>query len=86
VDDVLARQAGDVRAGPTDVLPLDHRDPLSVTSQRPRQQFAGLAAAEHDEVIFFNVGHDLLPVFVYGWWRCEASQDHVPQTGKTPKA
>ena len=59
VDHVFAGQAGDVRAGAAKVLPLDYRRPLPLGGQRPRQEFAGLAAAQHDDVIFFWFGRHL---------------------------
>src|SRR5262249_39478900 len=60
VNDVLAREAGDVRARPADVLAFDDRNSSAFRRQRPRQQFSGLAAAEHEEVILFDLGHLLL--------------------------
>ena len=56
VDDVLARQAGDVRAGAADVPALDDRHLLSLGGEGPRQVFARFTTAQHDDVVFFGHG------------------------------
>ena len=50
VDDVLARQTGDVGAGTADIFPLNHRHARALFGQRPGDVFAGFAAAEHQDV------------------------------------
>jgi hypothetical protein len=47
VDDVLAWQAGDVRARTTDQLPLHDSRVVAFTRHRPGQVLASLAAADH---------------------------------------
>ena len=61
VDDVLARQAGDVGAGPADVPPLDDRHAPSPRGQRPGEELAGRPAAQDDHVVIFRMRHDLPP-------------------------
>ncbi len=48
VDDVFARQAGDVRARPANVFAIDDCDPLSFASKRPRSNGRTRATTEHD--------------------------------------
>ena len=51
MDDVFARQAGDVRARPANVPALDDRYPLPLGRERPGEVFARFPAAEDDEVV-----------------------------------
>jgi hypothetical protein len=55
MDDVFAGQAGDVRAGAAEVFPLDHGRALPLRRQRPGEELARLAAAQHDDVKLFEV-------------------------------
>jgi hypothetical protein len=57
VDDVLARQAGDVRARPADQLPLHHRRALPFPRHGPGQVLACLAAADHQDVVVLDLSH-----------------------------
>src|SRR5207237_1290429 len=56
VDDVLARQAGDVRAGAADVPALDDRHLLPLGGESPGQVFTRLTASQHDDVVLFGHG------------------------------
>ena len=56
VDDVFARQAGDVRARAAHIFALDDDDALSLLRGGPGDQFSAGAAAEDDEIIFFRIG------------------------------
>src|SRR5262252_6807956 len=47
VNDVLAGQTSDVRAGATDVFPVDNRYALPLTRKSPRGQRASRAAAQN---------------------------------------
>ena len=60
VDDVLARQAGDVGARPADIPPLDDRRALPLRGQRPGQELAGRPAAQDDHVVFLGLRHVFL--------------------------
>ena len=55
VDDVLARQAGDVRARSANVLAIDDDNVLSFSSKRPGSYSRTRAAAQNDHVEFFRV-------------------------------
>jgi len=57
VDDVLARQARDVRTRAADQFALDDCDSAPFLRQRPSNVFARFATAEHEIVIVINVGH-----------------------------
>src|SRR5260370_2711834 len=48
VDDVLAWQAGDVRARSADVFAIDYGDPFSFSSKGPRTNRRTRATTEHD--------------------------------------
>ena len=48
VDNVLAWQAGDVRAGSANVFAIDDCDPFSFASKRPRSNGRTRATTEHD--------------------------------------
>ena len=55
VNDVLARQAGNVRAGTAHIALLYDHDALVGTAEMPRNGFSRLAAAEHHGIIGINV-------------------------------
>lgn len=59
MDDVLARQARDVRARPPDQLPLDDGGVLAFGSRRPGKVFAGFTAADDENVV--GLGRGRLP-------------------------
>jgi hypothetical protein len=61
MDYVLARKTSDVRAGTSDVLSFYHDGSLSFLGLGPGNVFAGFAAAEHNEIVFFD-WHRGLPV------------------------
>src|SRR6185437_14039318 len=54
VNDVLARQAGDVGTGAADVALLDDDHPLAGFAEAPGDGFARLAAAENNGVVSFR--------------------------------
>src|SRR5262249_12169693 len=61
-DFVLARQAGDVRAGPTDPAALDDHAAALGARHVPGQQLAARAAAKHEVLVRFRLSHTpLLP-------------------------
>src|ERR1700676_1219864 len=57
VDEVLARQAGNIGAGTAHITLLYDRDALAGTAEMPRYRFSRLAAAEHHGIIDINGGH-----------------------------
>src|SRR5580692_4103769 len=54
VDNVLAGQAGDVRAGATDVFAFNHGYPASLLPKSPGRQFPSGPATENHYIIFFR--------------------------------
>ena len=54
VDNVLARQARDVRTGTSDPFPLDDHGPEAFFGQGPGEILTAFAAAEDDEIEFFR--------------------------------
>jgi Kef-type K+ transport system membrane component KefB len=50
-------QAGDVRAGPADVLPFHHRGATALARRCPREVLASLAAADDKDVVVLLSGH-----------------------------
>src|SRR3984893_896878 len=62
VDEVLARQAGNIGAGAAHIALLYYRDALAGTAKVPRDRFSRLAAAEHHGIIGINCGHDQFPL------------------------
>jgi len=61
VDEVLARQAGNIGAGTAHIALLYDHDAFAGTAEMPRYRFSRLAAAEHHGIIGINRGHDQLP-------------------------
>src|SRR6266404_4470209 len=62
VDEVLARQAGNIGAGTAHIALLDDHDAFAGTAEMPRDRFSRLAAAEHHGIIGINCGqrdHDI---------------------------
>src|SRR5262249_58339861 len=55
MDDVLARQASDVRAGSTNIFAIDYCDPFSFSSKRPRSNGRTRAATKNDQIEFFRL-------------------------------
>jgi hypothetical protein len=62
VDEVLARQAGNIGAGTPHIALLYDHDALAGTAEMPRYRFSRLAAAEHHGIIGINCGHDQFPL------------------------
>src|ERR1700746_2269035 len=58
VDDVLARQAGNVGAGTAHIALLYDNDALVGTAEMPRNGFSRLAAPEHHGITSINCCHD----------------------------
>lgn len=67
VNDVLARQTGDVWARAAYHLSLDQRGTIAVLRQRPSEVLARFAAANDQNVIVFSRGHRLLPGRALVW-------------------
>src|SRR5215475_4732488 len=61
VDDVLARQTGDVRAGSANVFAIDYCDPFSFPSKRPRSNCRTRATTENDQIKLFGLH---IPVYL----------------------
>src|ERR1700722_2927257 len=59
VDEVLARQAGNIGAGTAHITLLYDRDASAGSAEMPRYRFPRLATAEHHGIIDINCGHDL---------------------------
>ena len=57
VDEVLARQAGDIGAGTAHIALLYDDDALAGTAEVPRDRFSRLAAAEHYGIVGINGRH-----------------------------
>src|ERR1700733_7337356 len=57
INDILARQAGNVRARSADILPIYHGGSPSFFGHRPGCQFAGGAAAQHEGIEVFRCIH-----------------------------
>src|SRR5262249_23623950 len=55
MDDVLARQTGDVRTRATDIFALDDRNTLSFAGKSPRGDCSTRATAKDQQVIFVNL-------------------------------
>src|ERR1700722_19783285 len=57
VDEVLARQAGDIGAGTAHITLLYDRDALARSAEVPRYRFSRLAATEHHGIVGINRRH-----------------------------
>ena len=57
INDILAWQAGHIGTRSADILPIDDGGPLSFFGHRPGRQFAGCAAAQHEDIEFFGWIH-----------------------------
>ena len=66
VNDVLARQACDVRTRAADVLAVDDRDALSFAGEGPRRKRRSRAAAQDHDVKLFR----LRLLSIIGGWSC----------------
>src|ERR1700688_3745545 len=62
VDEVLARHAGDIRAGTAHIALLYDHDAFAGIAEMPRYRFSRLGAAEHHGIIGINCGHDRFPL------------------------
>ena len=51
---VLARQAGNIRTRPTDILPLNHRDSLSPAGKGPCRELCSYAGADDHQIVFLR--------------------------------
>src|SRR5882757_7355700 len=58
VDEVLARQAGNIGAGTAHIALLYDHDAFAGTAEMPRYRFSRLAAADYHGIIGINCGHD----------------------------
>src|SRR5882724_3769249 len=58
VDEVLARQAGNIGAGTAHIALLYDHDAFAGTAEMPRDRFSRLPTAEHHGIIGINCGHD----------------------------
>lgn len=54
---VLAGQAVDIRAGPADPAPFNHRDLLAGLREVPCKVFSALSTADDNCIILFGTGH-----------------------------
>src|SRR6478672_9217185 len=55
VNDILARQAGDVRARSANIFAVDHCDTLSLRGKGPCRDGRSSATAQDYQVVFFNL-------------------------------
>src|SRR5258705_8381982 len=55
MDDILARKTGDVGARTSDIFSLNDGSLHPLPGQCPGDVFAGFAAAQHEEIIFFRL-------------------------------
>src|ERR1700676_2990415 len=62
VDEVLARQAGNIGAGAAHIALLDDHDAFAGTAEIPRYRFSRFAAAEHHGIIGIIRGHGEFPL------------------------
>src|SRR5580658_7248233 len=60
INDILAWQAGHIGTRSADILPIDDGGPLSFFGHRPGRQFAGCAAAQHEDIEFFGSIHAII--------------------------
>lgn len=54
VDDVFARETGNVWAGATHPFALNHGNALTLTCERPSEELGAFAAANDDEIVLFG--------------------------------
>jgi hypothetical protein len=62
VNQILARQAGYVGAGASDVFALNNGYPFAVQAQVPGHRLSGLSTAQYNGIESFNIGHGVAPV------------------------
>src|SRR5213083_1295509 len=55
MDDILARKTGVVRARTSDIFSLNDGSLHPLPGQCPGDVFAGFAAAQHEEIVFFRL-------------------------------
>src|SRR3989449_5252839 len=55
MDDILAGKTGDVGARTSDIFSLNDGSLHPLPGQRPGDIFAGFAAAQHEEIVFFRL-------------------------------
>src|SRR6266446_806578 len=55
MDDILARKTGDIGARTSDIFSLNDGSLHPLPGQCPSDVFAGFAAAQHEEIVFFRL-------------------------------
>jgi hypothetical protein len=55
MDDMFARETGDVGTGTSYIFSLNNDRSHALFGQRPGEVLARFAAAQHDDIIFFRV-------------------------------
>src|SRR5467141_3154922 len=55
MDDILARKTGDVGARTSDIFSFNDGSLHALPGQCPGDVFAGFAAAQHEEIVFFRL-------------------------------
>src|ERR1700730_16488357 len=65
MDDIFARQTGDVGAGASDIFSLNDDRSHSLFSQGPGDVLACFAAAQHGDIVLFEVWSGCLHRFTY---------------------
>src|SRR5688572_23736195 len=73
MNDVLAREAGNVRARATDELALDNGCTMTLPRHRPRQILSRFAASDYENVVAVHVRH----VIPLPNWRIFALRDRL---------
>src|SRR5580658_1653570 len=71
INDILARQAGHIGTRSADILPIDDDSSISLFGHRPGRQFAGCAAAQHEDIEFFGWIHAIYLLWAAGLRREE---------------
>src|SRR5260221_12840735 len=69
MDDILARKTGDVGARTSDIFSLNDGSLHPFPGERPCDVFAGFAAAQHEEVVFFRLRDWCMHGFNCWWIR-----------------
>src|SRR5579862_2782427 len=79
VDNIFARQTGDIRARATDILSLYNDDPFSLFSHRPSKELASLATAQNHKVVFICLRSHKRRFFV---WRVLLAEFELPPANR----
>src|SRR5271167_1079790 len=84
MDHILARKAGDVGARTSDIFSLNDGSLHPLPGQRPGDVFPGFAAAQHEEIVFFQLRGWCLHE-CNCWWIGSSIEERV-MTTRAPSA